>query len=186
MDKQVISEYMVEQNRQFHKIRPDYGTFSSKWERGIRKICDKYGIETILDYGAGKQSLKKHFPGIQCYDPGILEISNPPEPADLVICTHVLEHVEPDLLNNILIHIFELTKKVFFISLNNGPSNKFLPDGRDSNLIQKDMFWWQNILKEHFRFFTIVNLERSQFINDGNLNVTKNMDKGTFLGARNA
>jgi hypothetical protein len=177
---------MIDQNREFHTVRPDYGTFSSKWAKGIKSIKSKYNIDTILDYGAGKQALKKHFPDIQSYDPGILEISAPPKPADLVVCTHVLEHVEPDLLENVLTHLFELTKKIFFISVKDGPSNKILPDGRDSNLIQKNMFWWLNVLEEHFPFFVITNLNRKEFLRNGELLPSNTMEIGTFLGVKNA
>ncbi len=186
MDRKLISEYMTDQNEDFHTLLEEYGTFSGKWAKGINSIKIKYNIESMLDYGAGKQALKEFFPDIHSYDPGIPAISFLPSPADLVICTHVLEHVEPELLDNVLQHIFELTKKCFLISVNDGPSNKFLPDGRDSNLIQEDMFWWRSVLEDQFPSFDISNLNRSQFINNGNLNVTKNMDKGTFLGVRNA
>lgn len=184
MDRKVISEYMTEQNRMFHKTRPDYGTFSSKWAKGIRSIVDIYGIETILDYGAGKQALKKDFPDIQSYDPGIIEISNPPKPADLVICTHVLEHIEPELFENVLNHIYELTRKVFFVTVNSGPSNKILPDGRDSNLIQEDIIWWESILKKTFIGFDVYNIDRNNFITYGTISKTGKMIKGTFLGIK--
>jgi hypothetical protein len=177
---------MIDQNRKFHTLRPDYGTFSSKWAKGIETIKSKYNIDTMLDYGAGKQALKNHFPDIESYDPGILEISAPPKPADLVICTHVLEHVEPELLYNVLNHLFELTRKVCFISLKDGPSNKILPDGRDSNLIQENMFWWLRVLEKHFPFFVFRNLNRRKFIQGGQLVVDNSMSIGTFVGVKNA
>jgi hypothetical protein len=185
MDRELISEYMTDQNEDLHTILEEYGTFSGKWAKGINSIKTKYNIESMLDYGAGKQTLKEHFPDIHSYDPGIPAISSLPFPADLVICTHVLEHVEPELLDNVLQHIFELTKKVFLISVNDGPSNKFLPDGRDSNLIQEDMFWWRSVLEDHFSSFDIFNLNRFNFVKNGSLIAKKDNSKGTFLGVKN-
>lgn len=182
MDKKVISDYMIEQNRLFHKVRPDYGSYGNKWAKGLQRIIDKYEIETILDYGAGKQTLKKSFPDIQCYDPGILEISNPPESADLVLATHVLEHIEPDLLENVLTHIQELTRKVFFIVVDSGKSDKIMPDGRDSNLIQESVEWW--FRKLHFGNFQVYNLDRKKFIRQGEICVETKLEKGTFIGVR--
>lgn len=177
-----ISDYMIEQNRLFHKDRPDYGTFSGKWVKGIEAVVEKFNIETILDYGAGKQSLKKDFPNIQSYDPGIEEISTPPNSADLVICTHVLEHVEPDLLPNVLRHINRLANKAFFITVNSGPSGKILPDGRDSNLIQESVEWWTDRLNE-LGNFNVWRLNRQKF-NKGFLEFHVDKKTGTFLGAR--
>jgi hypothetical protein len=74
---------------------------------------------------------------------------------------------------------------VFLISVNDGPSNKFLPDGRDSNLIQEDMFWWRSVLEDHFSSFDIFNLNRFNFVKNGSLIAKKDNSKGTFLGVKN-
>lgn len=180
-----ISEYMLEQNEKFHSYRPDYGTFGKKWKKGVLSLKERTDSETILDYGAGKQSLAKSFDfSIQNYDPAVKEISELPSPADLLICTHILEHIEPDLLINILEHIKYLTNKAFLIVVDPGPSNKIMPDGRDSNLIQKSVKEWQEQLKNFFTEFDIININRQKFINQGQFVLDKSLQKGTFVGTK--
>lgn len=182
MDRPVISEYEREQNELFHKNLKDYGTFGYKWAKGVQTLMDTYNIESVLDYGAGKCFLEKELPIVTSYDPAFPEIAFPPEPADLVVSTHVLEHVEPDLLDNVLVHINSLTKKVFFIVVNSGPSKKYLPDGRDSNLIQEDIVWWVDTLTRNFPKFKIFNSNRREFVRFGRILKDTAFKTGNFIG----
>jgi hypothetical protein len=185
MDKSdLISQYMLNQNELFHKKRTDYGYFGSKWAKGLRNVITKNNILNVLDYGAGKRSLEKELSNIvniKSYDPAIYDISDEPEPAELVTCTHVLEHIEPVLLENILQHIYMLSTKMVFISVDSGPSNKILPDGRDSNLIQQEIAWWKDRIG---KYFDITNYDRRSFIQKGILIKTDVKNKGTFLGKK--
>src|SRR6056297_132799 len=183
MDQKFISWYMLEQNELFHQQRQDYGTYGRKWAKGVAALYGIIGSKSVLDYGAGKRSLEKELNiPVQSYDPAIPEISKPPEPADLMVCTHVLEHIEPELLDTVLSHIKGLTRKAFLIVVDPGPSNKILPDGRDSNLIQKPIDWWITILHDRFPEFKIQNINRLQFIKHQKI-ISENSDKkGTFIG----
>ena len=80
------------------------------------------------------------------YDPAIPGKNELPEPADLVVCTDVLEHIEPGLLPNVLEHLRSLTRKCFFFAIDCGPANKHFPDGRNVHLIQEPPLWWLNKL----------------------------------------
>ncbi|MGB5630948.1 MAG: hypothetical protein WBM57_16390 [Woeseiaceae bacterium] len=79
---------------------------------------------------------------VQCYDPGVPEYSDPPSPAEMVVCIDVLEHIEPEMLDNVLDHLEELTEKFLFATVHTGPAGKILPDGRNAHLIQKPPTWW--------------------------------------------
>lgn len=180
----MISDYMRKQNEIFHETNDKWGYFGSKWAKGIDALAQEYRCVDVLDFGAGKQNLSKILGvkyNVYNYDPGIPEISAEPCPADLVVCTHVLEHVEPELLNKTLEQIKSLTKKAVFISVDPGPSNKLLPDGKDSNLIQESISWWKEALS---KYFEVVNLDRKEFIQKGKIVKTSSKEKGTFYGTK--
>lgn len=109
----------------------------------IKNVAEKLATRSILDYGCGKATLQKGLPyPIQNYDPGMLEYNRPPTPADIVVCTDVLEHVEPDCLPAVLDDLHALTRQLLFVNIACRPAVKFLPDGRNAHLIQENSNWW--------------------------------------------
>ena len=87
---------------------------------------------------------------IQCYDPGVPEYADLPKPSQMVVCIDVLEHIEPELLDNVLDHLEELTEEVLFATIHTEPAGKVLPDGRNAHLIQKPPEWWLPKIMERF------------------------------------
>jgi hypothetical protein len=65
-----------------------------------------------------------------------------PDPADIVACTDVLEHIEPECLEDVLADLRRVTKKMGFFTIATRPAKKFLSDGRNAHLIQQDARWW--------------------------------------------
>ena len=119
------------------------------------QLVKKYGPQTLLDYGCGKGLLVQRLPPIEglsvaMYDPAVPEHSTTPEPADIVICTDVLEHIEPDCLENVLDHLQALTKKVCFCTIAMVPSTSRYPDGTNVHLTVKDSEWWYPKLRKRF------------------------------------
>lgn len=111
-----------------------------------REKVSRFGFEDILDYGCGKGNL-----GLgRKYDPAIPEFSADPEPADLVVCTDVLEHIEPECLDDVLGHIRSKTKKKAYFVIATRRAKKTLPDGRNAHLIVESSDWWLNKLKQHY------------------------------------
>ena len=113
-------------------------------------------IRSLSDYGAGKQNLMKTLNqqfGIKLdyrpYDPAFPEYGEP-RPADLVCCIDVLEHIEPDLLDNVLDELQSITPRLGFFSIHTGPAIKVLSDGRNAHLIQKPSSWWLPRLCQRF------------------------------------
>ena len=141
----MISEDYRDQLSQLHQAKAGFGTSSPQYAPIIRTICRKYEPEELLDYGAGKQALKDALgikEGYRAYDPCIPEISDVPEPADFVVCTDVLEHIEPIYLQRVLDDLQRVTKKVGFFAIHNGAALNVLPDGRNAHLIQETANWW--------------------------------------------
>lgn len=107
------------------------------------------GVTSVSDYGAGKQSLLKGLgeagiSGIQYrpYDPAFPEYGMP-QAADLVCCIDVLEHIEPELIDNVIGELAAITTGLGFFSIHMNPAAKVLSNGRNAHLIQKPGPWWR-------------------------------------------
>lgn len=152
----MISDQYREQNRLLHLSELDYGSGSGlKYEKFIREVMKKTGAKTVLDYGCGKGTLKDRLGDcVSNYDPAVDQWARDPQPADLVVCTDVLEHVEPEYLQEVLDHIRALTKKVVFIVVSCRPAKRFLPDGRNAHLIVEPQEWWEAHIRGRFKVFS--------------------------------
>lgn len=135
-------EYKVLQE-QFHRECDAYGISGHKYADQIIGLSRNLQTRDILDYGCGKCTLQKSMPfPIQNYDPFIPEHSTHPIPADVVVCTDVMEHIEPDFVEAVLKDICALTKKAVFFQIATRPAVKILPDGRNAHLTQRSCNWW--------------------------------------------
>lgn len=144
-------------NKQLHEERVDYGQSGGRHLESVRGICQVFGIRSILDYGCGKQTLLEalRLPYARGYDPCIPGLDIEPAPAELVVCTDVLEHIEPDCLDEVLKHIRALTLRVFFTAISLRQAKKFLPDGRNTHLIVQPAKWWMAKMMDHFEIDTV-------------------------------
>lgn len=127
--------------------------FAGGGDRHFKQIQDlvkKVGAVSVLDYGCGAVDLSPVLPGLDVrgYDPAIEGKDELPRPADLVVCTDVLEHIEPDKLDAVLNHIFELTLKGCFAVIATRPADKRLPDDRNAHLIIDNAAWWFHRLRK--------------------------------------
>lgn len=150
----LITEPYVAQNRALHAMRQDYGGGSWRHAGLVKELMREQHCETLLDYGCGKGSLVQQIPGAVGYDPALPEFSERPDPADLVVCTDVLEHIEPDLLDNVLTDLRTLSKRCVYIIVSCRPAAKTLPDGRNAHLIVESQSWWMAKLHRHFKSFS--------------------------------
>jgi len=62
----------------------------------------------------------------------------------------VLEHIEPDLLDNVLDDLKRVTAGKGIFTVHTGEAVKTLPDGRNAHLIQQPPEWWLPGLIERF------------------------------------
>jgi hypothetical protein len=128
---------------------PNYGVASVQYAPTVADILKQVGSTELLDYGAGKgrlgktlQTLMLNPPQIRHYEPSRPEWSATPEPAPFVTCIDVLEHIEPELLDNVLDDLQRVTLGRGFFTVHTGPAVKILPDGRNAHLIQQPASWW--------------------------------------------
>ena len=159
MSKPLISESYRAQQQNLH-TNPAYGVASVKFAPLVAEVMKQNKFREVLDYGAGKGRLGKRLeellnpsPIVHPYDPAIPQWAVPPKPCDFVACIDVLEHVEPDLLDNVLDHLKSVTLRNGLFTVHTGPAVKVLDDGRNAHLIQKPYDWWLPKLIERFELF---------------------------------
>ncbi|THD63549.1 hypothetical protein [Phenylobacterium sp.] len=150
----VISEEYRRLQQELHR-NPNYGVASIQFAPVVKRLADQIGATSLSDYGAGKMHLDRTLRELGAvldyrpYDPSFPEYGEP-KPADLVCCIDVLEHIEPDYLDNVLDELRAITVAHGFFSIHTGPAQKHLADGRNAHLIQQPSSWWLPRLCERF------------------------------------
>lgn len=150
---ELISADYRKLNAQLHRENLAYGVGGGKHADTVKKLVATLKPPvSVLDYGCGKGYLAKALPfAIWEYDPAVPGKEEPPRPADLVVCTDVLEHVEPEKIAHVLWHLATVTRQVGYFVIHTGPSMKTLADGRNSHLLQRDREWWSRELRRYFK-----------------------------------
>lgn len=153
MQLQTITESYAELNRELHASNEGYGSGSWRHAQKVMDLRANTDSVSVLDYGCGKGMLKTALGNpewIAEYDPAVPGKDGKPKLADLVVCTDVLEHIEPELLDNVLTHLARLTAKAALLIIATRPAGKTLPDGTNAHKIIKNADWWRAKLEEKF------------------------------------
>jgi hypothetical protein len=123
--------------------RGNYGVSGHKHADHIMELANNLKTRDVLDYGCGQCTLAKALPfAITNYDPFIPGYEQEPGPHDIVVCSDMFEHIEPECLESVLKHIYSLTNKALFVDVATRPAKKVLADGRNAHLIQECPEWW--------------------------------------------
>ena len=159
----ITPEYLAMQKEMHESYGKQYGKNGSDHAPRVfmaaAQIARKIGKCDVLDYGAGKGSLKRSieaaFPVVEGvsyieYDPCVEGIDKPPAKADLVFCGDVMEHVEPECVDTVLRHIRDLTGKLAIFVISTRPAAKTLSDGRNAHISLHGPDWWRSYLKKYF------------------------------------
>ena len=169
----LISEQYAAEQKRMHVEIEDYGIECLQYADTIAKIILDRGITSLLDYGSGKGRLvpaltesfqradKQIELEVNLYDPGVPQFSEPPDPAQLVTCIDVLEHVEPQYTIGVLYDLRRCTEKIAFITIGLTPASKTLSDGRNAHINLRPADEWIRMLLEHFSLVYAVNKGRS-------------------------
>lgn len=174
----LITEAYRRELQKIHQDDEDWGT----GPRGnIIKICkfiDSNNVHRLLDYGCGKgENLRWFLPtqvSVSNYDPAIPKWSADPAPEDYLLCTDVLEHIEPECIKDVMEHIVSKFNKKALLAISLVKSRKLLSDGRNSHILIKPIEWWIGLLQR----FCII--ERIEFVN-GIVTVTDTKGGKKFL-----
>jgi hypothetical protein len=156
----LISEDYLKMQQELHR-NPNYGVASVQYAPLVADVLKAVGTTELLDYGAGKgrlgatlEEIFKRPLRIHHYDPAIPQWSRPPEPCNFVACIDVLEHIEPDLIENVLDDLKRVTAGVGVFTVHTGAAAKVLSDGRNAHLIQQPPAWWLLRLLDRFELAT--------------------------------
>lgn len=163
---ELISKEYIDLNKKLHEDNPTYGMGGSKYKETVIKLAD--GLITsenkfieVLDYGCGKGMLAKSLPfPIAEYDPAVPGKDTVPRPADLTICTDVLEHIEPSKLEYVLGDLKRCTKQIGYFVISTRRAVKTYSNGENAHLIVQGKDWWEKKLKKHFNVGTIIYKEK--------------------------
>ena len=154
----LISEEYRELISELHSIGK-WGGESTK-PRILATIRDHIGWQqatTLIDYGSGniegeerslKWALKDECNVIE-YEPAIKSKSKSPDPQDYVVCVDVLEHVEPELLSNVIEHLVSKFDKKALLIISLQEARETLPSGRNAHLTVKPAEWWIELIKKY-------------------------------------
>jgi SAM-dependent methyltransferase len=156
--KPIISTGYAALNKDLHAHSDEFGSAGHKDAPQIVGFCREHGLKSILDFGCGKGGLKtaiqKLAPDLKVweFDPAILGKDKFPKTGiDFVVALDVMEHIEPDFLENVLQNLQHLRPKVVLLVIALTPAVKFLADGRNAHLIVEPVEWWEARLKPHFQ-----------------------------------
>lgn len=153
MNGKLISPEYLAQQKAMHTGPRGYGGKGSKWAADAERLYDRAAAASLLDYGCGEGSLARALRprGIDPreYDPAIKGKDDLPDPADIVVCSDVLEHIEPDCIDAVLDHLRALTKIECLAVICLRPANKNLPDGRNAHILLRPIEWWRERLEAH-------------------------------------
>jgi 2-polyprenyl-3-methyl-5-hydroxy-6-metoxy-1,4-benzoquinol methylase len=117
----------------------------------------------ILDYGSGfgclKEELFKRHSYLDVeiieYDPGIENKNITPSPCGFVVCIDVLEHIEPEYVDNVLDDLQRVILNIGYIAISLAPSDNNLPNGKNAHPSVHLVNWWSLKLKERFEIIRI-------------------------------
>ena len=124
----------------------------------VKVFVEQYRPDSILDYGCAKghliQQLRKDFANIKTidgYDPGVPEFDCISQAQyDCLISNDVIEHFEPEFLDQSLMHMNTLFTRAAWLIIACYPAKKNLPDGRNAHLIIESSDWWRQRVAQCF------------------------------------
>lgn len=147
--RELISGDYQRANSLLHLQKGGFGRSGAKYADEVMAFAHELGAATILDYGCGESTLRKRLHKLRVsqlvheWDPAIPQRNRRmPYPADLVVCTDVLEHVEPEKLDNSLRHLYALTRIGCYLAIATRPAKQLMPDGSNAHRTIEGADWW--------------------------------------------
>ncbi len=147
--------------------KENWGSSGKSWVDTLEPILKKFEPKTILDFGCGQGTLKQElirrnkWKGfVTEYDPGIPGKDKVPTGTyDMVVCTDVMEHIEPAYVQSVLQQIISYKPETVFFVIATRPAKAVLPDGRNAHLIIEKPKWWCDELDDYFTSYEVDYIE---------------------------
>lgn len=161
----MYSQKYIEELRVVHADKSRTKGFGGKTKNlgKFHKYVEMWQPRSLLDYGCGKggilSDLQSRYRHINCagYDPAVDMFNNTPTPVECVFSNDVLEHIEPEYLNQVLCHINELSTLCVWLRIDTVPARKRLRDGRNAHLILEDQTWWTKQISRYIDGIIVYN-----------------------------
>ena len=160
-DRRWTDEY-AEMQRQLHQ-GGHYGLWGDHEQVMVsRGVLSLYGALkrplTLMDYGAGSgalgRSVENLFKAVSVtnYDPFHPKWAGQADPGvhDIITCCDVMEHVEPQCVENTLKYIADHCRYMAIFTIAIEEASKLLPDGRNAHVTIRSPAWWQTKIAKHF------------------------------------
>ncbi len=147
-----ISAEYAALNAEMHGAPRGFGKSGAKHAFEVLTMAREVGALTVLDYGcgAGEFAAALHPAAadleVMEYDPAVPGKDRLPHRADIVVCTDVLEHVEPERVGAVAWHLRHLARLALLVVVSLVPAHKQLPDGRNAHLTVHPAWWWRGML----------------------------------------
>lgn len=141
-----------------------YGGGGHKHAREVVSLGRACGAHSLLDYGCGQatlvravlQDVRNPFAQLTNYDPALPDYAVAPNAHDIVVCTDVMEHVEPNRVDAVLADIRALTLMCAHFVIATRPANKLLADGRNAHLnVWPSWLWGEKLRALNWTIVTV-------------------------------
>ena len=161
---QVISTQQRQLNAALHQHNSAFGNrhdaagLASRLPAALQRMHELGLCHSVLDYGTGKgklvERLRAECPAaiaVQGYDPAVPAYAErPSQPADILTCLDVLEHIELASLDAVLREIHSLTRQFCYLVIDLQPAVKTLADGRNAHILLAPPEWWTSRIAQLF------------------------------------
>ena len=151
----MITDEYKQQIRQTREGWQDWGSSASRNCSALLRYLNRdKNIHTVLDFGCGTQSFAEFIKGAQKggilrpdiqiigYDPSVPGLDRLPDDRfDLIHSTDVMEHIEPEMLDETIAWQRSHAWRQFH-HIDCNATNDRLPDGRDVHLIVEPPEFW--------------------------------------------
>jgi hypothetical protein len=124
----------------------------------VHDFVAEYQPGSLVDWGCANGNLltrvTQDFPSVQelaGYDPGNPDYNVVPNGTyDCLVSCDVIEHFEPELLDQSLKLMQSKFSRAAFLIIACYPAKKFLADGRNAHLIVENCAWWMSKIQQQF------------------------------------
>lgn len=167
---------LIDQYKQLHQSRPDYGSGASFFTR-VHNLMLDFKCRTMLDYGCGKGAFlnkvrEKRMIEASGYDPAVPPYDELPiDSFDAVICMDVMEHIPHEEIDDTIEWILTHCNRFAFFNISCREAKEILPDGSNAHCSVKSPLLWCRILADQYHpDFTVVEYSyhpRNQHMNIG-------------------
>lgn len=170
----------------------------------IKRLIERTGARTILDYGSGKGRQYGALPtvienegkwdsivaywgvdAVSCFDPAYPPYSALPSGTfDGVVSTDVLEHCPEEDIDWILREIFGYADRFVYLAIACYPATKQLPNGENAHCTIRPPEWWQRMLEQAAATRPGVSWEAWLELGEGHESNLVRLRGGELFGAR--